>query len=142
MSKIIDLYGMPYEVMLIVEHGSGVMYENQAGGTLCLKPSIEGVLAPVNLEPDQVEQIMNLPYEPRRGISAEVADGIDAVLAAAPRARYLKVDRARLADSLEAWVFVTAEISNSDVRRHDDVEAGCPRGFGRSTGVLTWINSD
>ncbi len=142
MKKIINLYALPYEAMLILEWASGVTYENQVGGTLCLQATAEGVLAPVDLDPDAVEQIMNLPYEPRYGISAEVADAIDGVLAASPSGRYLKVDRARLAESFEAWVFVVADIPESSEHQLQGPYFGAPRGFGRSTGVLTWPNSD
>lgn len=142
MRKIINLYGLPYEVMLILEHTSGVTYENQVGGTLCWKATVEGVLAPVDLDPDLVEQIMNLPYEPRRGISAEVADAIDGVLAASSGGRYLKVDRARLAESWEAWVYVVADVPESSEFQLQGPYFGAPRGFGRSMGVLTWPNSD
>jgi hypothetical protein len=143
MSKIINLYALPYEVMLIVEHPSGVVYENQVGGTLCWQARAEGILAPVDLEPNAVEQIMKLPYdEGRRGITAEVADGIDAVLAASSGGRYLKVDRERLGESWEAWVFVVADIPESSEHQLEGPYFGAPRGFGRSTGVLTWPNSD
>jgi hypothetical protein len=140
--RIINLYDLPYEVMLILEHASGVIYENQVGGLLCWQANIEGVLAPVDLDPDAVEQIMNLPYEPRRGITAEVADAVDAVLAASPGGRYMHVDRARLAESYEAWVFVVADIPESSEHQLQGPYFGAPRGFGRTTGVLTWPNSD
>jgi len=140
--KIVNLYGLPYEVMLVLEQASGVTYENQVGGTLCWKATAEGVLAPVDLDPNAVEQIMNLPYEPHSGISPEVADAIDGVLAASPGGRFLKVDRTRLAESFEAWVFVVADIPDSSEHQLLGPYFGAPRGFGRSTGVLTWPNSD
>ena len=140
--KIVNLYDLPYEVMLILEHASGVTYENQVGGVVCWQATIEGVLAPVDLDPDVVEQIMNLPYDAGRGISAEVADALDGVLAASPGGRYLKVDRTRLTESFEAWVFVVADIPESSEHQLQGPYFGAPRGFGRSTGVLTWPNSD
>lgn len=142
MTKIINLYALPYEVMLILEHPSGVIYENQVGGTLCWKARIQGVLAPVDLDPDSVEQIRKLSYEPRPGISAEIADAIDSVLAASSGGRYMQVDRARIAESWEAWVFVVADIPTSAEFQVEGPYFGAPRGFGRSTGVLTWPNSD
>jgi hypothetical protein len=140
--KIISLYGMPYEVMLILWHASGVFYENQVGGVTCLHRRGEGVLSPVDLYPDAVEKIMKLPYDNRPDITAEIADAIDGVLAASPSTCYLKVDRTRLSESCEAWVFVVADIPESSQRDPEDSYLGSPRGFGRSTGVLTWINSD
>jgi hypothetical protein len=140
--KIVNLYDLPDEVMLILEHASGVYYENQVGGVLCWQAMLEGVLAPLDLDPAAVEEIMNLPYDAGRGITAEIADAIDAVLDASPGERYLKVDRARLAESWEAWVFVVADIPESSERQLQGPYFGAPRGFGRSTGVLTWPNSD
>jgi hypothetical protein len=140
--KIINLYDLPYEVMLILEYPSGVIYENQVGGVLCWEATGEGVLAPVDLDPDAVEQIMNLPFPGGPGITPEVADAIDGVLAASSGARYLKVDRARLAESWEAWVFVVADVPESSEHQIEGPYFGAPRGFGRSTGILTWHNSD
>ncbi|NVB82480.1 MAG: hypothetical protein HOV81_29140, partial [Kofleriaceae bacterium] len=61
MRKIIDLYSMPVEVMLVLEHPSGVYYENQVGGLVCARAELEGVLVPFDLHTDGEQQIMNLP---------------------------------------------------------------------------------
>lgn len=111
--KIISLYALPYEVMLVLEHASGVTYENQVGGVVCCRAELEGVLVPIDLHSDAVQQIMDLPYDAGLGISGELADAIDRALAASPGARYLTVDRTRLAESYEAWVFVVADIPES-----------------------------
>lgn len=134
--KVINLYALPDEVMLIIEHPSGVLYENQVGGVVCWQASIEGVLTPLDLPTNAVQKIIELPYLDGRGISSELADAVDSALAGT----YVKVDRARIADSFEAWIFVVAEISETsdEEPRH----FGAPRGFGRSAGVLTWPNSD
>ena len=53
-----------------------------------------------------------------------------------------QVDRARLAESMEAWGFVEAETPERSEFSLEGPYGGSPRGFGRSTGVLTWPNSD
>jgi len=136
--KVTNLYPLPDEVTLLLEHPSGVFYENQVGGVVCSRATLEGMLAPIDLPSDAVQHIMNLPYDAGLGISAEIADAIDGALAASPGARYLKVDRARLAESAEAWVFVVADIPESAELRLEHPYSGAPRGFGASTGVLTW----
>jgi hypothetical protein len=138
----ISRFDMPYEVMLILQHSTGVAYENQVGGVICWQAELEGVLAPVELGPNSVERIMNLSYQARRGITAELADGIDEVLAATPGGRYLKVDRDRLDESWEAWVFVVVDSPVSTVHDLTGPYFGAPRGFGATRGVLTWPNSD
>lgn len=140
--KRINLYDIPDEVMLVVEHPSGVSYQNQVGGIVCAQGELEGVLAPVELMPDNAERIMNFPYGAGRGISAAVADMIDAVLASEPAARYLTVDRARLDQSFEAWVFVLVASSESATLDPLGTYSGAPLGFGMTRGVLTWPNSD
>jgi hypothetical protein len=140
--KIIDMCLMPDEVMLILEHSSGVYYENQVGGVVCSRATLEGVLAPIDIHSDAMQLIMSLPYDAGVGISGELADEIDRALAGSPGAHYLKVDRSRLPESLEAWVFVVADIPERAVFELYGPYSGAPRGFGRSTGVLTWPNSD
>ena len=143
MSRLkISMQDMSYEIMLIIEHSSGVFYETQVGGTTCAQVEIEGVLAPVELEPQDVERVMNLPYQAGRGITPEIAQAIDGVLASAPGARYLKVDRARLDDSWEAWIFVIVDSPEGVEPQYMDPYFGAPVGFGTRKGVLTWPNSD
>lgn len=129
--------------MLLVEHASGVVYCNQVGGVTCWQAELEGVIAPIDISQASAERIMRLAYPPRRGITAEIADAIDAALARELGARYLKVDRARLGESLEAWVFVVAETQDDTADRLRGPDYfGAVFGFGRVSGVLTWPNSD
>lgn len=138
----ISLYDMPHEIMLVVEHPSGVLYGNQAGGVVCMQPEIEGVLAPVEVWPENVERIMNLDYGAGRGLEPELADAIDAVLAVEPSSRYLRVDRARLKQSMEAWVFVLIDSPADTTDQIAGPHFGALLGFGATKGVLTWPNSD
>ena len=57
MRRTIDLAAMPDEVMLLVEHASGVVYRNQVGGVTCWQAEIEGVLAPIDVGREIVERI-------------------------------------------------------------------------------------
>src|SRR6266498_164374 len=111
MPKKLIVLDMPDELMLIVEHPSGVLYENQTGGVSCGHPRLEGVLAPIEVSEESKEQIQRLEYPVRPGIPAETADAIDALLAREPFARFIKVDRSRITESEEAWVFVLIEAS-------------------------------
>lgn len=65
-------------------------------------------------------------------LTPDLADGVDAALAAEPDTRCARVDRSRLNDSHEAWVYVDLDGAATDLLR----------GFGRSKAVLTWPNSD
>jgi hypothetical protein len=139
----ISLSFMPYDLMLVLEHRSGVTYKNQVGGVTCWQAELEGVLAPIDLGDEDVVRIMDFPYKPGRGLGVEHADAIDAILAANPPTRHVTVDRGRLAESLEAWVHVT-------VATEDETPSGllgpsyfgAAFGFGKVKGVLTWLNSD
>jgi hypothetical protein len=70
------------------------------------------------------------------GINEETADFVDAVLGQSPYTRVLKVDRARLADSHEAWIHVTVEkaVEGADNEIISELSA--------TAGVVTWENSD
>lgn len=144
MRKIIRLWNMPFEVMLVIDERSGVFYQNQVGGNVCAQEELEGVLAPVELDAESVELIAHLPYVNRKGISDEIADAIDRVLAAVQTKRAIKadvvrVDRSRLQDSWEAWVYVVVD---SPENITDDNFFDSWLGFGTTRGVLTWPNSD
>lgn len=141
--NLIVLRGMPDELMLVVECPSGVRYENQVGGVVCWRGEQEGVLAPVDVARSTVEAIQNCPYpQGAEGISLEIADMIDALLAAEPAARMLKVDRTRLRESWEAWIYVLVDAPRATVQDINDGYYGSVYGFGCARGVLTWPNSD
>ncbi|WP_437951053.1 DUF6210 family protein [Sorangium sp. So ce296] len=134
---------MPDEIMLVVEHPSGVVYQNQVGGVVCWQAELEGVLSPLDLSDETAQRIQNCPYPSgREGITDEVADTIDALLASEPGARFLKVDRARLGHSWEAWVYVLVDSPDSSASDVAGTYFGPIRGFGSARGVLTWPNSD
>jgi hypothetical protein len=132
---------------LIIPCSSGVIYSNQTGGILCLKEHLEGVFVPLQ---DQVlgDQQEKRLYEHfgvaggrwrgpgTRGLPDDSADLVDAVLQMSGQTRWLSVDRSRLMESQEAWVWVSLP---------DDI-AGATfallERFPSGPAVLTWPNSD
>ena len=139
--RTITLWSMPSEVMLVIEHPSGVVYTNQTGGTSCMQPELEGVLVPLDLEPEQTEKLAKLCVEVP-SVSPELADAIDAILATAPGR--LRVDRTLLYESHEAWIHVVGD----PPPEYDPCEAVTGDwfadwlGFASVRGVITWPNSD
>jgi hypothetical protein len=142
-AKLVLLWEMPDELMLIVAHPSGVAYQNQVGGVTCDQPRLEGILAPLAVSRRAKERIEGLDYSNGAlGISSGLADSIDAQLAAEPVARFVSVDRSRLDDCQEAWIYVLiASPQDIDYQREPRF-LGSVFGFGAAKGVLTWINSD
>jgi hypothetical protein len=124
-------------VLLIILEETGIIYENQTCGCACYQSSAEGILVPFNNDPplDQPElstaaQLSSL-LEGAHYLTNE-ADRIDAILASDWVTRCARVDRFRLRDSGEAWVYVNiTEEADSFLT-----------GFGNCRGVLTWQNSD
>jgi hypothetical protein len=134
---------MPDALMLIVECPSGVRYENQVGGVVCWRGEQEGVLAPIDVGGATLEAIQHLSYpQGIEGITIEIADSIDALLVAETGARMIKVDRARLHQSWEAWIYVEIESPRATVQGLAPEFSGSVYGFGVVRGVLTWPNSD
>jgi hypothetical protein len=142
-TNLIVLWGMPDALMLIVECPSGVRYENQVGGVVCWRGEQEGVLAPVDVQDSTLAAIRSLPYpQGIEGITIEIANSIDALLAGEVAARMIKVDLARMHQSWEAWIYVEIEAPRATVQSLAPEYAGSVYGFGAVRGVLTWINSD
>jgi hypothetical protein len=140
-SPTILLYSMPSALMLIIERPSGVVYQNQVGGNVCEQARLEGVLAPLGLDPPSIERIMRCSYG-MQGITGQTADIIDSILASDSEGKYVKVDRLRLEECLEAWVYVIVEspMSTDPMETPEFFGGWC--GFGRARAVLTWPNSD
>ena len=128
--------------MLVIEYPTGIFYENQCGGVACSQEEIEGVLVPLGLPREDAERFMTAPFPRAAPVNVEVADMLDEILASAAFAKYVKVDRSRLIDSCEAWVFVVAETPEDSELQLYGPYFGAPRGFGTVRGVLTWPNSD
>lgn len=140
---------------LIISHPTGVFYVNQAGGTACMQPGMEGALVPfgndVALErnvlmgaQEALEAYFTGPKHAgsgaTSGLDEEDADAIDAIFAKTMFRSSFKVDRNRLNDSMEAWVHV---IVNGDGSAEMAVSGTCS-GFlpFPKAAVLVWMNSD
>ncbi len=136
---------------VIIEHPTGVIYSNQAGGTACLHPEIEGAFVPFGNEVfaghrfvSPENQLLAYFEGPKHGgtgatngLDEADADFIDGVLKKVGVRQWIEVDRNRLKESCEAWVFVI-------VLDDEAPSVSICSGFGpyRKKGVLTWSNSD
>jgi len=162
---------------LVVKRASGVLYTNQAGGNSCCQPVEEGVLIPLEEHCGIQAKLEAYFAEHGSNLDRDDADALDRILQTreAPYRGtptfFLEVDRARLADSMESWLYVTittcpdehlvgfsqdgdgnlSGISTLSGRRwHPDDQPELENrtlaypmsGFGRSPAVLTWLNSD
>jgi uncharacterized protein DUF6210 len=173
---VISLYGLE-GLGLIVPYPSGVLYTHQTGGTNCAHPVEEGVFVPLGSECRVAQRLGALFQDQIRArLTNADADALDAVLHtpeapfAVTPAFFLEIDRARLADSMEAWLYVTIRVCPDERMTayawHADgtfskVQTLSGRswnpadqpelnqytglypitGFGRSA-ILTWPNSD
>lgn len=128
---------------LILLRSSGVYYSNQTGGYACLHPLVEGVFVPVHGDESDMEKRLSEYFTGPKwngwccdGIDEETATFVDGVLAQCHLTKEIKVDRNRLRDSHEAWVYVDyANPTEADWRSEIS-------GFGTCKAVLTWENSD
>ena len=128
---------------VVLSARTGVSFSNQAGGTSCLQPELEGVYVPIDDDFATVEtRLLDYFTGPKhrgtgatRGLDSDDADCIDEILHTPHAPLPFEVDRNRLSDSIEAWVFVR-------LRRQDEpipILEGFPSG---AEAVLTWGNSD
>jgi hypothetical protein len=131
-------------ICLIVECDSGVIYQNQVGGLVCFQAEQEGVLAPLDVSPEITQLVEDHKFaQGRQGIDMEAADLLDGIFRSNRALSFLSVDRTRLEESWEAWVYVRI----GDVPRTPDFEPestyfGPIYGFPPGRGVVTWPNSD
>ncbi len=147
----IRLYGLE-GLALIIEFPSGVHYTNQAGGVFCQQPRTEGVLVPLGSECHLEEKFDMFFAEKPIHLNLDDADALDEILHT-PEEPYvetptffLEVDRNRLDDSMEAWLYVTITACPDKMGVPPFEWTADERypvfGFGRSSAVLTWPNSD
>ena len=95
-----------------------------------MHPQMEGFVLPLDfhsLEDRLARVLLN-----RDQLTEEDADEVDAMLARFPHASCATVDRTRLKESMEAWVYVNV-VEN---------DACYFSGFGTFNGVMTWQSSD
>lgn len=107
---VIQLYDIE-QPALIVPFASGVIYTNQAGGQYCLQPKVEGVMVPLGSEGDLEAKLEAFFTTLRHRLRESDADALDALFNP-PDGSYspmffLAVDRTKLEESMEAWLYVT-----------------------------------
>lgn len=134
---------------LIILNNTGINISNQTGGYSCSHPEEEGIFLPLGNMPNLVDKLTILFTGPKwrgsccNGIDNETADLIDSLLSntednfyITDDTSFIKVDRDRLQDSQEAWIYVDISEPVTDSRLK------LTSGFGQTKGVLTWPNSD
>lgn len=141
MKRHVKLWALSDVVLIILEE-SGVVYENQVMGNLCMQASAEGVLVPLSpdypidsrgkVAVDTLAERLGWAILNDSRVDEKKAAVLDAILREYPECRGIHVDRVKLNDSCEAWVYVTVE----PTRFSPMVD------FGSCRGILTWLNSD
>jgi len=105
--RAIDLETALAEMVLIVEHPGAVKYRNCIGD-LKQYAEMEGVLVPLGFHAEIAERIQHCMQNlSGPGISKEVGDTLDAILASSATAKSLKVDRTRQHESCYRWFWLT-----------------------------------
>jgi hypothetical protein len=144
--KVICLYGL-IQLALIIKCDSGVVYNNQTGGNFCLQNQEEGILAIIFDSTGDILNRISLYTQNKIALTEEDADYINEILWSYSVTRMLSVDKSKLNDSVEAWIYVDIEdkeeIENKLKESNHEVHPVYDfRGFGKKEGVLTWDNSD
>jgi hypothetical protein len=109
--KSISLLGLT-QLSLIILGESGVVYSNQAGGNLCCQLTEEGWLSIIGEDycmSKKVGDSLAKFLENKVGITETEADHIDNILRNDYTTFFLSVDRTRLKDSMEAWLYVNID---------------------------------
>ena len=145
-SMIVRLYDHA-GTALIIPHPTGIVYSNQAGGHACQQPELEGFLVPiandVGLAPEldfRSPENELFKYFSRINTCGETLDEnnakmIETIMRQLPLWGGLTVDRDRLDESVESWVFVTISATENTPLLVDGITYPV-------SGVLTWTNSD
>lgn len=110
----VDCDGPEQPAGLILACPTGTIYTNQADGVCCQHPEVEGAFIPLPYPGEVNDTLMALSDRTIDGAAADMIDGVLGPIA--------RVDRDKLAASMEAWVHVL-------------IGGGAP-------GVLYWQNSD
>jgi hypothetical protein len=138
MKPIVLLYAQD-NAGLIIPWKSGVIFQQQTGGYSCLQDSLEGIFAPLDDFAGHAQEFTRHFTGPKwggncsNGIDTETADFIDTTLARIPGHAQIKVDRSKLSESRESWIYVDLL---------DPTSTGILEGFTPCKAILTWPNSD
>lgn len=139
---------------LIICCESGVIISNQTGGTATLHPETEGVFVPlrndytekdctfISPELDLDSYFCGPKYRgsgAMTGLDQVDADFVDGILNKMRLSQIVHVDRTKLKDSHEAWIYV--EVLADESSEPDLALFACFGPYPRQ-GILTWANSD
>jgi hypothetical protein len=127
---------------------SGVFYYNQVCGHSCLQKFEEGVFSYIRDDGNELYKTVSeyLLYKDR--LAPEDADFLDGQFIRSSDTKYLRIDRNRLNDSMEAWVYVTIDQRSINQPFDDNFKGESVyyntafKGFTCTGAVLTWDNSD
>jgi hypothetical protein len=140
--KEICLYDLDRLGLILLEP-SGIFYHNQICGHACLQRFEEGFFAYIRDDGKELYKAVSEYTLYKDHLTPEDADVLDGQFIQSFDAKYLRVDRSRLNDSMEAWVYVTIDQSFNDNIKDESVYYNTAfKGFTSSRAVLTWDNSD
>jgi len=135
----VTLHSFP-ELGLIVKAATGVIYSSQTGGFANLHPHVEGFFVPLRTyfgmrELRALQAFCPSGFTADDGMDEETAVQLEWILAQ-QGFTCMRVDRAKLAESLEAWVHVrlSGDLGDKVPLREPRPEA--------LEAVLIWPNSD
>lgn len=143
-SKKISLFGLN-QVALIILGKSGVVYDNQVGGNFCLQRSEEGFLSIIFDCTGMILKELSEYTIDKIKLNEQDLNNINNILCKYSSTCMLTVDKSRLEDSTEAWIYV--DIANREelikkLENRNLFPSYDFLGFSETKGVLTWNNSD
>jgi len=139
--KIICLYDA-LGVNLIKLCKTGHIYYNQVSGNACSQNYAEGILIPFNEDTfpeNELEKRLSQATINENSFDIKLADKVDSILADYPFAKSATVNRNKLNDCCEAWVYVIIETENISLPNDSMPIENFEKKF---HGILTWNNSD
>ena len=131
--KTVCLYGLSVLGLILEDASSDVTYFNQTTGFSCHQRKTKGVFVFVDDDVKELYNVIALYMTNKEKLSVEDADFLDTAFTSSYGAKHLSVDRTKLGESGEAWIYVKID---------PHVENGSYAGFSAETGILTWDNSD
>ena len=131
--KTVCLYNLSGLGLILEDESSDITYFNQVAGHCCGQRYAKGIFVFVDDDPQKLHDVVAHNMTNKWTLSVEDADFLDAIFADSDSAKHLSVDRTRLKQSAEAWVYVKIDLN---------VENESYTGFNAESGILTWDNSD
>ncbi len=127
---VLALLGRGTDFGIIITRKTGIVYENQCGGLSCSHLRHEGAFVPIDSGSVDIDFMGEADY-----VSPEDADKIDVAFLENTNGLVVTVDRERIKESREAFVYVN--VSTKDGEKYPLIE-----NVENEKGVLVWLNSD